>query len=144
VHCAAHVSRFGLEPKIALISHADFGSADMASPLKMRKALAILRELAPNLEVDGEMQATTALSEAIRDRILPGSRLTGVANILIMPNLDSANIAYQLIKVVADALLVGPILIGAAQPVHVMTPATTTRGVVNMTAVAVAEAQGVG
>jgi malate dehydrogenase (oxaloacetate-decarboxylating)(NADP+) len=144
VHCAAHVARFGLEPKIALISHSDFGSADMASPLKMRKALAILRDLAPTLEVDGEMQATTALSEVIRERLLPGSRLTGEANVLIMPNLDSANIAYQLIKVVADALLVGPILIGAAKPVHVMTPATTTRGVVNMTAVAVAEAQGAG
>jgi malate dehydrogenase (oxaloacetate-decarboxylating)(NADP+) len=144
VLCAAHVARFGLPPKIALVSHADFGASDMSGPVKMRRALQILRELAPTLEVDGEMQADTALSQILRDRVLPGSRLEGEANVLIMPNLDAAHIAFQLIKMLADALVVGPILIGAAQPVHVMTPATTSRGVVNMTAVAVAEAQGVG
>ena len=144
VLCAAHVTRFGIDPKIALLSHSDFGSSDNGSPLKMRKALEILREVAPSLEVDGEMQADTALSQMIRDKVLPGSRLKGEANVLIMPNLDAANIAYQLTKVLADALPVGPILIGTSKPVHVMTPATTSRGVVNMTAVAVVEAQDIG
>jgi len=141
VMCAEHVTRFGLTPKIALVSHSDFGSSDSRGPVKMRQALAILRQRAPDLEVDGEMQADTALSQVIRDRVLPGSRLTGEANMLIMPNLDAANIAYQLTKVLVDALPVGPILVGACKPVHVMTPATTSRGVVNMTAVAVVEAQ---
>ncbi|WOJ88692.1 NADP-dependent malic enzyme [Methylocapsa polymorpha] len=139
--CARHVRRFGLEPKIALVSHSNFGSDDAPSSVKMRKALAILRERAPDLEVDGEMQADTALSQAIRDRVLPSSRLKGEANVLVMPNLDSANIAYTMTMVMADALPVGPILIGAAKPAHILTPAVTTRGIVNMTAVSVAEAQ---
>jgi len=142
--CARHVRRFGLEPKIALVSHSNFGSDDAPSSVKMRKALAILRERAPDLEVDGEMQADTALSQAIRDRVLPSSRLKGEANVLVMPNLDSANIAYTMTMVMADALPVGPILIGAAKPAHILTPAVTTRGIVNMTAVSVAEAQGDG
>ncbi|MBV8566098.1 MAG: NADP-dependent malic enzyme [Methylobacteriaceae bacterium] len=138
--CAEHVARFGMEPKIALVSHSDFGSADNSSARKMREALALIRERAPTLEVDGEMQADTALSEAIRARVLPGSRLHGVANVLIMPSLDAANIAFQLTKVVADALPVGPILIGVDKPAHILTPSVTARGIVNMTAIAVVEA----
>jgi malate dehydrogenase (oxaloacetate-decarboxylating)(NADP+) len=142
--CADHVRRFGIEPKIALLSHSDFGSDDSPSARKMRRALAMLRERAPELEVDGEMQADTALSETIRQRVMPNSQLRGEANVLIMPSLDAANIAYQFSKILADALPVGPILIGAAKPAHVLTPSVTARGIVNMTAVAVAEAQAAG
>jgi malate dehydrogenase (oxaloacetate-decarboxylating)(NADP+) len=140
--CAHHVRRFGLEPKIALVSHSDFGSDDTPSAVKMREALRILNKTSPELEVDGEMQAGTALSQPIREQVLPASRLKGEANVLVMPNLDAANIAYTMTMVMADALPVGPILIGAALPAHILTPSTTTRGIVNMTAFAVAEAQG--
>ncbi|KZE36644.1 malic enzyme [Chelatococcus daeguensis] len=139
--CAEHVTRFGIEPHIALLSHSDFGSADTRSALKMREALGLLRDRAPHLEVDGEMQADTAISQMVRDRKLPSSRLKGEANVLVMPNLDAANIAFQLTKVLADALPVGPILLGPAKPAHVLTPTVTARGIVNMTAVAVVEAQ---
>ena len=139
--CAAHVRRFGLTPKIALVSYSDFGSDDAPSAIKMRDALAILRETAPELEVDGEMQADCALSQAVRDLVLPTSRLRGEANVLVMPNLDAANIAYQMTRMLADALPIGPILMGAAKPAHILTPSVTSRGIVNMTAVAVAEAQ---
>ena len=139
--CASHVERFGIVPKIALVSHADFGSADTKSALKMREALALIRERAPDLEVDGEMAADTALSQMIRDRVLPSSRLKGEANVLIMPNLDAANIAFQFAKVLADALPVGPILMGPAKPAHILSPSVTARGIVNITAVAVVEAQ---
>lgn len=139
--CAAHVARFGLTPKVALLSHADFGDNDDPSARKMREALALVRARSPKLEVDGEMQADTALSETVRDRKLPGSHFRGEANLLIMPNLDAANIAYQFIKVLADALPVGPILLGTAKPAHVLTTSVTARGVVNMTALAVVEAQ---
>jgi malate dehydrogenase (oxaloacetate-decarboxylating)(NADP+) len=141
VLAASHVTRFGIEPKIALLSHSDFGAADTPSALKMRKALGLIRERAPQLECDGEMEADTALVAMVRERVLPSSRLKGVANVLIFPNLDAANIAYQFAKVLADALPVGPILIGAAKPVHILTGSVTARGVVNMTAVAVVEAQ---
>jgi malate dehydrogenase (oxaloacetate-decarboxylating)(NADP+) len=141
VACADHVERFGIEPKIALVSHADFGAADTASAHKMRAALALIAERAPELEVDGEMAADTALSQTLRDRVLPTSRLKGEANILIMPNLDAANIAFQFAKVLADALPIGPILIGPAKPAHILSPSVTARGIVNITAVAVVEAQ---
>ncbi len=144
VLAAAHVRRFGLPPKIALLSHSDFGSFDSASSRKMRHALKLLRENHPELEVEGEMNGDTALNPAIRERVFPHSRLKGEANVLIMPNLDAANIAYQMTKVLADALAVGPILIGAAMPAHILTPSVTARGVINMTALAVVEAQGVG
>jgi len=144
VACAGHVERFGITPKIALLSHADFGSAETASALKMRKALALMRERAPELEVDGEMQADSALSQVIRDRVNPSSNLRGEANVLIMPNLDAANIAFQFSKVLADALPVGPILIGPAKPAHILSPSVTARGIVNITAVAVVEAQTIG
>jgi len=139
--CADHVRRFGLVPKIALVSHSDFGSDETPSARKMRAALEILRETAPELEVDGEMQADSALSQLMRDLVLPASRLKGDANVLIMPNLDTANAAYQITKIMADALLIGPILIGAAQPAHILTPSVTSRGIVNMTALSVAEVQ---
>ncbi len=139
--CAVHVRRFGLTPKIALVSHSDFGSDDSPSALKMRAALELIRDSAPDLEVDGEMQADTALSQEVRSRVYPNSRLKGEANVLIMPDISAANIAFQMTKMMADALPVGPILLGAAKPAHIMTPSITARGVVNMTAVAVAEAQ---
>ncbi|MBV9519306.1 MAG: NADP-dependent malic enzyme [Hyphomicrobiales bacterium] len=139
--CASHVRRFGLPPKIALLSHSDFGAADTSTSLKMRRALSLVRALQPDLEIDGEMQADTALSEMIRDQVLPKARFSGEANVLIMPNLDAANIAFSLIKVLADALPVGPILMGTAKPAHILSPSVTSRGIVNMTAVAVVEAQ---
>jgi malate dehydrogenase (oxaloacetate-decarboxylating)(NADP+) len=141
VLAAAHVRRFGIEPKIALVSHSDFGSYDTASAAKMRRAGELLTTRAPELEADGEMDGESALNPSYRDRVYPHSRLKGEANVLIMPTLDAANIAYELIKVLGDALPVGPILIGAARPAHILTPSVTARGVVNMTAVAVVEAQ---
>jgi malate dehydrogenase (oxaloacetate-decarboxylating)(NADP+) len=141
VLAAAHVRRFGIEPKIALVSHSDFGSYDTASAAKMRRASELLTTRAPELEVDGEMDGESALNPSYRDRVYPHSRLKGEANVLIMPSLDAANIAYELIKVLGDALPVGPFLIGAACPAHILTPSVTARGVVNMTAVAVVEAQ---
>lgn len=138
--CAEHVRRFGMSPKIALVCDSDFGGSESVSALKMREALALIRARAPHLEVDGEMQADSALSQAIREQVMGRSSLEGEANVLIMPNLDAANIAFQLVKVVADALPVGPILIGAARPAHILTPSVTVRGIVNMTAIAAAEA----
>ena len=140
VACAHHVRRFGIEPKIALISHSDFGSADTPSAQKMRRALKLLRERAPDLEVDGEMQADTALSLGARERVITSSRLDGEANVLIFPNLDAGSTALQLTRVIANALPVGPILIGPAKPAHVLTPSVTARGIVNMTAIAAVEA----
>jgi malate dehydrogenase (oxaloacetate-decarboxylating)(NADP+) len=141
VMAAVHVRRFGLEPKIALVSHSDFGSYDTTSARKMRAANRLLAADHPELEIDGEMHGDSALDPLLRERVFPHSRLQGQANVLILPNLDAANIAFQLIKTIADALPVGPILIGAAQPAHILSPSVTARGVVNMTAVAVVEAQ---
>jgi len=137
--CAYHVRRFGMEPKIALVSHSDFGDFDTPSSLKMRKALSLVLQRAPELEIDGEMQADTALIQGVRDRKLPNSRLKGVANLLIMSDLSAANVAYQIVKVFGDALPVGPILLGAAKPAHILTGSVTSRGVVNVSAIAVAE-----
>ncbi|WP_028350530.1 NADP-dependent malic enzyme [Bradyrhizobium murdochi] len=138
---ALHVQRFNFKPKVAFVSHSDFGSYDTDSSRKMRRATQLLKEQHPGLEADGEMQGDTALSAAARRMVLPQSRLDGEANILIMPTLDAANIAYQTVKVLADALPVGPILIGPARPAHILTPGVTARGVLNMTAVAAVEAQ---
>jgi malate dehydrogenase (oxaloacetate-decarboxylating)(NADP+) len=118
---AIHVQRFAMKPKIAFVSHSDFGSYDTESSMKMRRAAKLLREKHPEIESDGEMQGDTALSEASRKLILPHSKLEGVANVMIMPNLDTANVAYQMIKVLGDALPVGPILIGPARPAHILT-----------------------
>ncbi|CAL77158.1 putative bifunctional enzyme: malic oxidoreductase (N-terminal); phosphotransacetylase (C-terminal) [Bradyrhizobium sp. ORS 278] len=138
---ANHVTRFNIKPKIAFVSHSDFGSYDTDSSRKMRRATALLKQHRPDLEADGEMQGDTALSATARKAILPHSDLDGSANVLIMPNLDAANVAYQMIKVLADAVPVGPILIGPARPAHILTPSVTARGILNMTAVAAVEAQ---
>ena len=138
--CATHVRRFGIEPRIALLSHSDFGAMDSDSPRKMQLALALVQARNPDFAVDGEMAADTALSQMIRDRVNPASSLKGEANVLVMPNLDAANIAFQLVKVMADALPVGPILLGPAKPAHILTPSVTARGIVNVTALAVVEA----
>jgi malate dehydrogenase (oxaloacetate-decarboxylating)(NADP+) len=139
---AAHVvCRFGLVPKVALLSHSNFGTHGDESALKMRETLALLREQDPELEVDGEMHGDCALDETIRKQILPDSTLTGSANLLVMPNLDAANICYNLLKTAAgNNVAVGPILLGAAAPVHILTPSTTVRRIVNMTALTVTEA----
>src|SRR5262245_3445407 len=138
---ATQVRRFGIEPKIALVSRSDFGSYESESGRKLRAALDIILAKAPDLEVDGDMNGESALVPAFRQRIYPHSRLTCEANALIMPNSDAANAAYQMIKFFGDALPVGPILIGAACPAHILTPSTTARGVVNMTAFAAVDAQ---
>src|SRR5207248_735513 len=138
---AIHVQRFAMKPRVAFVSHSDFGSYDTDSSRKMRHATALLKEKHPEIEADGEMQGDTALSITARKLVLPHSKLEGEANILIMPNLDTANVAYQMIKTLADALPVGPILIGPARPAHILTPGVTARGVLNMTAVAAVEAQ---
>jgi malate dehydrogenase (oxaloacetate-decarboxylating)(NADP+) len=135
------VRRFGLTPKIALLSHSNFGSLDTPSARKMRDALALIQARQPELEVDGEMHGDTALSETIRARILPGSRLSGEANLLIFPDLDAANIAYNLLRTVTGTVAVGPILVGPRKPVHVVTPSITARGIVNLTALAAVDAQ---
>ncbi|OJV03513.1 NADP-dependent malic enzyme, partial [Nitrobacter sp. 62-23] len=138
---AVHVQRFNIKPKIAFVSHSDFGSYHTESSCKVRRAANLFHERHPEIEADGEMQGDTALSESARQLILPHSRLTGVANVLILPNLDAANAAYQMIKVIGGGLQVGPILIGPARPAHILTPSVTARGILNMTAVAVVEAQ---
>ena len=142
IACAHHVRRFGIEPKIALISHSDFGSADTPSAVKMREALALIEEREPDLDVDGEMQADSALSLIARGRVISHSRITGPANVLIFPNLDAGSTAFQMTRVIADALPIGPILIGPAKPAHVLTTSVTARGIVNMTAIAAVEAAG--
>ncbi len=136
---AEEIRRFGIEPKAALLSFSDFGSRDAPSALKMRKAAAILKKMAPNLQCDGEMHADSALSETLRQRVFPHSTLKGEANLLVFPNLDAANITLTTVKQMMDALHVGPILLGADKPAHILTPSVTSRGVVNMTAIAVAE-----
>ncbi len=137
---AQEVQRFGIKPKAALICHSNFGSRDSESARKMREALALVREKAPDLEIDGEMQGGSALSEIVRKRAMPDSTLTGEANLLIFPNLDAASISLGIVRNMTDALHVGPILVGAALPAHILGQSVTSRGVVNMTAIAVAEA----
>jgi malate dehydrogenase (oxaloacetate-decarboxylating)(NADP+) len=141
LQAAFRLRLFGIAPKIALVSHSNFGSHESPSAVKLRRALAIIRERSPNVEVEGEMQADAALSADIRDRLFPNSLLTGTANLFVMPNLDSANIAYNLVRAMTDGVGLGPILMGVAKPAHVLTPAATVRRVVNMTAIAAVEAQ---
>lgn len=141
VLAAREIRRFGIEPKAALLSMSNFGSRDTASSRKMRQALELIWERQPDLEVDGEMHGDSALSVALRERVMPNSKLTGEANLLLFPNLDSANIAHNLLKVATQALHVGPILLGTAKPAHILTPSVTSRGVVNMSAFASVEAQ---
>jgi malate dehydrogenase (oxaloacetate-decarboxylating)(NADP+) len=138
---AAHaIRRFGITPRAALVSHSNFGSRDSDSAAKMRAAIALVRELAPDLEADGEMHGDSAISESLRNRVMPNSTLTGEANLLVFPNIDAANISLGLVKTMTDSLHVGPILLGTAQPAHILSPSVTSRGVVNMAAVAVVEA----
>ncbi len=137
---ADHIRRFGLVPKAALLSASNFGSRDIPSAEKMRKVLEILREEAPDLQVDGEMHGDSALSGLFREKSMPNSTLTGEANLLVFPTLDSAHIAMSIIRAMTDALHVGPILLGAAKPAHILTPSVTSRGVVNMSTLAAVEA----
>ncbi|WP_240097383.1 NADP-dependent malic enzyme [Thermomonas flagellata] len=132
---------FGIEPRVALLSHSNYGSHNDASAAKMRRALEIIRRRVPKLEIDGEMMADTAWDEALRQRIFPNTTLRGRANLLVMPNLDAANIAYNLIRVATDGVAIGPILMGLDQPAHILTPAATARRIVNMTAIAAVDAQ---
>jgi malate dehydrogenase (oxaloacetate-decarboxylating)(NADP+) len=138
---AEEVRRFGITPKVALISHSNFGNADDAAAQKMQEVVRLLRERAPDLELEGEMHADAAISEEIRARIFPNALLKGGANLLIMPSLDAANAAFNLAKVLAEGLPVGPMLLGVRQPAHIVTPSVTSRGLVNMTALAVVDAQ---
>jgi malate dehydrogenase (oxaloacetate-decarboxylating)(NADP+) len=137
---ADEVRRFGVAPKVALLSHSSFGSQDTPTSLKMREVLRLLNERAPELEVEGEMHGDAALDETIRQQVFPNSRLKGQANLLVMPTLDAANISFNLLKIAAgDNLTIGPILLGAAAPVHVLTSTATVRRIVNMTALTVVD-----
>jgi len=138
---AEEVKRFGLKPSVALLSHSNFGGSDAPSAQKMRDALAIILAKAPGLAVEGEMRADAALSTTIRDAEFPDSRLTTDANLLIMPNVDAANITYNALRVTSGGgITVGGMLLGLAKPVHIMTASSTVRRILNMTAVAVADA----
>jgi malate dehydrogenase (oxaloacetate-decarboxylating)(NADP+) len=141
VKAAEAVRHFGIEPKVALLSHSNFGSSDDASARKMRDALERVRARAPGLEVEGEMQADLAFQPELRDRLLPGSGLTGSANLLIMPTLDAANIAFHMVKALGNGLAIGPAMLGLRQAAHIVTPSVTVRGLLNMSAVAVYDAQ---
>jgi malate dehydrogenase (oxaloacetate-decarboxylating)(NADP+) len=133
------IRRFGILPKVALLSHSSFGAAETPTAIKMRRALGLIEALAPGLEIEGEMHGDAAISEGIRQQVFPNSRLKGEANLLVMPTLDAANIAFNLLKTAAgDGITIGPILLGAARPVHIITPSATVRRIVNMTALTVA------
>ncbi len=132
---------FGIEPKVALLSHSNYGSHDNPSAAKMRKVWQILKDRAPKLEMDGEMQADTAWDDLLRHRMFPHTTLSGRANLFVMPNLDAANIAYNMVRVMSDGVAIGPILMGLDKPAHILTSASTVRRIVNMTAVAAVDAQ---
>jgi len=137
---AEEISRFGITPKVALLSHSSFGTSEHPQARKMRDALSLIHAHAPDLEVDGEMHGDAALSADVRKRALADSRLQGEANLLIMPTLDAANISFNLLKVASgDNVTLGPILLGVAKPIHVLTPSATVRRIVNMTALTVVD-----
>ncbi|MFM8690845.1 MAG: phosphate acyltransferase, partial [Limnohabitans sp.] len=141
IMAAEEMRRFGITPKAALLSHSNFGSSSQPSAVKMRDVLQLLQRSAPWLEVDGEMHGDMALDGPARQAIMPHSTLQGSANLLVMPNIDAANIAYNLLKTSAGGnIAIGPVLLGAAKPVHILTPSTTVRRIVNMTALTVADA----
>ena len=140
VLAAEEIKRFGITPRAALVSHSNFGSRESESATKMRNALQLVREAAPDLEVDGEMHGESAISEELRRRVMPHTTLNDEANLLIFPNLDAANITLGVVKSMTDGLHVGPILLGTAMPAHILAPSVTSRGVVNMAALAVVEA----
>ena len=138
---AEEMRRFGLQPKAALLSHSNFGSSDQPSAIKMRQTLALVRQAAPWLEVDGEMHGDAALDAGYRAELMPRSTLSGEANLLVLPNIDAANISYNLLKTASGGgIAIGPVLLGAAKPVHILTPSATVRRIVNMTALTVADA----
>ncbi len=139
---AETVRRFGIEPKVALLSHSSFGTSNGPSAVKMRQTLALLKEMEPGLEIDGEMHGDAALVESIRNDLMPDSPLKGPANILVMPNMEAARISYNLLRVSSsEGVTVGPVLMGVAKPVHILTPVASVRRIVNMVALAVVEAQ---
>jgi malate dehydrogenase (oxaloacetate-decarboxylating)(NADP+) len=141
VMAAEEMMRFGLRPKAALLSHSNFGSSNQPSAVKMRSALGLLQQQAPWLEVDGEMHGDAALDAGYRGELMPKTTLTGEANLLVLPNIDAANISYNLLKTAAGGgIAIGPVLLGAAKPVHILTPSATVRRIVNMTALTVADA----
>ncbi|PZP54430.1 MAG: NADP-dependent malic enzyme, partial [Micavibrio aeruginosavorus] len=138
---AEQMKRFGITPKVALLSHSNFGSSDTESAIKMRSAYYDLKMRDPSLEIDGEMHADAALDENIRGQFVPSSPLKGSANLLVMPNVESANITYNAIKVLADCITIGPLLLGVGQTAHILTNAATSRGIVNVTALSTVGAQ---
>ncbi|SQI44326.1 NADP-dependent malic enzyme [Serratia plymuthica] len=139
---AETVRRFGIEPKVALLSHSSFGSSDCPAARKMRKTLELVNQMAPELEIDGEMHGDAALVESIRHDLMPDSPLKGAANVLIMPNMEAARISYNLLRVSSsEGVTVGPVLMGVSKPVHILTPIASVRRIVNMVALAVVEAQ---
>jgi len=138
---AEEIRRFGITPHVALLSHSNYGSAETGSANKMRDALALIQEADPDLKIDGEMQGDAALRKNIRERLNPETGFEGAANLLVMPSLDAANISYNLIKTLGTATSIGPILLGAAKPVHIVTTSATSRGIVNIAALAVVDAQ---
>jgi malate dehydrogenase (oxaloacetate-decarboxylating)(NADP+) len=141
IMAAQEMMRFGFQPKAALLSHSNFGSSNEPSAIKMRQTLEILRRDAPWLDVDGEMHGDVALDGQARVALMPNTTLIGDANLLVLPNIDAANIAYNLLKTAAGGnIAIGPVLLGAAKPVHVLTASTTVRRIVNMTALTVADA----
>ncbi|OGA34489.1 MAG: hypothetical protein A3G80_06410 [Betaproteobacteria bacterium RIFCSPLOWO2_12_FULL_62_13b] len=141
VLAAEEIRRFGITPKAALLSHSSFGTSDQPTAVKMRRALALIHARAPELEIDGEMHGDAALSDEVRRAAFPRSRLKGEANLLLMPTVDAANIAFNLLKTAAgDGISLGPILLGSAKPVHVLTPSATVRRIVNMAALTVVDA----
>ena len=141
IMAAEELERFGITPRAALLSHSNFGTSNSESAQKMRAALALVQQKAPNLEIDGEMHGDAALDSKLRAKIMPQSTLKGDANLVIMPNIESANIAYNLLKTAAgNGIAVGPVLLGCARPVHILTPSATVRRIVNMTALCVVDA----
>jgi malate dehydrogenase (oxaloacetate-decarboxylating)(NADP+) len=141
VMASEEMMRFGIKPRAALLSHSNFGSANTESAKKMRAALALIQQQAPDLEVDGEMHGDAALDSKVRACTMPHSTLKGDANLLVMPDIDSANIAYNLLKTAAgNGIAIGPVLLGCAKPVHILTPSATVRRIVNMTALCVVDA----
>ena len=141
VMAAEEMERFGMHPRAALLSHSNFGTANSASAQKMRAVLPLVQQAKPNLEIDGEMHGDTAIEAKVRSKIMPNSALTGDANLLVMPNIDAANISYNLVKSAAgNGIAIGPVLLGCARPVHILTPSSTVRRIVNMTALCVVDA----
>lgn len=135
------VKKFGITPKVALLSHSSFGSAETISAQKMRQALAIVKRHNPEVEIEGEMTGDAALSEAVRRQQFPNAKLTGQANLLVLPSLDAANIAFNLLRQMGDGLSIGPILLGSAKSAHILSPSAKVRSIINMSAIAVVGAQ---